>query len=324
VGAALAPNLEVLVGFRAAQGIGTACILPNVMALIAATFNPATRSRALGAWAAMNGAGQSVGPALEAVMAGWAGWRAAFWPIIPMLLIAGLGVWRLVPTDKAIGRRLEWRGASLLTLAALLILGGITAISPLGASSPVVISSTSAGLALSVIFLLHQWGRSDAFLPLWILRDPRYLKSCLTVMAQMFSFAATLVEIPLFLVIDLGITTVQAGVVVLSLPLTMLILAPVAGIVGERFGLWRTLRFGLLLLGGGQCALTLVIAQGSATRTGLISSLVLFGAGVALVQTLAATGATGSAAGKVGSALGLFNRVRLFWSERRLTDSMSA
>lgn len=307
---ALAPNLEMLVAFRAVQGLGTACLLPNVMSLIATTFAPASRSRALGAWAAVNGAGQSAGPALGAVLAGWAGWRAAFWPIVPVALLACVGVWRLVPADRPRPGRLEWHGALLLTTAAFLCLGAITAIPPLGLKSPVVLASGVVGTALLVAFLMHQHGRADAFLPLWILSEPRYVRSCVAVMAQMFCLGATLVGMPLYLVLELGTTTVVAGAVVLSLPITMLLLAPVAGLIEDRYGLWRTLRLGLLLLIAGQCALAGLLADRSPVSVGIVLSLVLLGGGVALVQTLAATGATGSSAGKVGAAIGLYNLLR--------------
>lgn len=310
VGAALAPDLETLVAFRALQGFGTACLLPNVMSLIASSFDPASRSRALGVWAAVNGAGQSAGPALGAVAAGWAGWRAIFWPIVPLALVAGWGVWRLVPKDHPRPGRLEWQGATLLTTSAFLCLAAITAVPPWGPTSLFVLTSGGVGSGLLVLFVVHQRGRTDAFLPLRTILQAPYVRSCVAVMAQMFCFGATLVAVPLYLVLELGTSTIAAGAVVLSLPLTMLFVAPGVGFLEGRFGLLRTLCAGLLALIVGQVVLAGLLAARSPVGVPLVLSLVLFGTGVALVQTLAATGATGSAAGRFGAAIGLFNLLR--------------
>ena len=57
---ALAPSLPVLLGARAAQGIGAALLLPNSLALLNAAFQGEKRGRAVGIWAA---AGAAAAPA---------------------------------------------------------------------------------------------------------------------------------------------------------------------------------------------------------------------------------------------------------------------
>jgi MFS family permease len=310
VGCAFAPNLAVLVGFRVVQGAATAAVLPGVMSLIASMFDVDSRGRALGWWAAVNGAGQAVGPALGGLLAGWVGWRTVFWPAVPLALLAwGMTLW-LVPRDERRPVPLEWRGAVLLTVSAGLFLGAASAVAPLGVSSPVVWGGALLGLLGAVGFVAVERGRRDAFLPPGLLLEPRYLRSSLGVVAQMFCLGATLLGLPLYLVSRHGVTTATAGLLVLALPLTMAVLAPLAGVATERLSPRGALRWGLAVLIVGQVALALLLGAGRSPDVWLVAVLVVVGAGVAFVQTPAATGATRSKAGRRGAGLGLFNLLR--------------
>ena len=64
----LAPNAEVLVAARAAQGVGAAAMVPQVLSLIQVLFRGAARSRAVGLHSLMLGAGVAVGQVLGGVL----------------------------------------------------------------------------------------------------------------------------------------------------------------------------------------------------------------------------------------------------------------
>jgi len=76
-GAALSPNLAVLVAFRAVQGVGGALVLPTVLALLTSAAGPARRGRAVSWWAAANGAGQAAGPTVGGLVTDALGARSS-------------------------------------------------------------------------------------------------------------------------------------------------------------------------------------------------------------------------------------------------------
>jgi MFS family permease len=310
VGAALSPNLGTLVAFRVMQGVATAAVLPGVMSLIAALVDPAKRGRAVGLWAAVNGAGQAVGPALGGLLSGWFGWRSIFYPMVPLALLSLVMTVLAVPKVAPRPVPLEWRGGLLLTLAATLLLGAASAVPSLGAGSPVVWTGGALGAAASLAFLLVERGRSGAFLRPGLLVEPTYLRAAVCVSAQMFCLGATLLGVPLYLVREGHMPTVSAGLVVLTMPLTMAVLAPVAGVATERHSPRVALRWGLGVLVLGELALTFLLGQGHRDEALLVLTLVVVGAGVAFVQTPAATAVTHSRAGQAGPGLGLFNLLR--------------
>ncbi|WP_314175371.1 MFS transporter [Streptomyces winkii] len=308
-GAAFAGSLPVLVAFRLVQGVSAAPVLPAVMVLVVRAMGSERRGRALGLWAAANGAGQTLGPVTGGLLAEWAGWRAVFWPIVPLSLLAVLAGVRLLPRERGGAARLEWRGAALLTCGAGLLLGALSSIPALGAGSPVVWVAAAAGLGTLAAFVRVEIRRRDAFLPPRDLLDGRYLRSAFAVAVQMFALGATLLAAPLYLVRMCGLSTGSAGLMVLALPLAMALLAPVAGIGSERLGGRPVMLGGLLALMAGQLGLAVAVGAGRGPGA-VLGALLVVGCGVACVQTPAATGASRSRGGASGAGLGLFNLVR--------------
>ncbi|WP_255954710.1 MFS transporter [Streptomyces odontomachi] len=333
VGAATAHGLGQLVAFRMLQGLAAAPVTPVVMVLVVQVLGPQRRGRAMSLWAAANGAGQALGPTTGGLLAAALGWRAVFWQIVPLSLLVLAGS-RLLPADRTSGRatdgatdrttgrtpgqavdparglpRLDWRGALLLTVGAALLMAATSAVPTLGVGSPAVWVGAALGVAGLVAFVAVERGRADAFLHPRQLVEVRYVRSSFGVFAQMFVLGATLLAVPVYLVRTHGMSTGGTGLAMLALPLTMAVLAPVAGRTTERFGGRTVMRCGLLALLSG----TGLLAAMTGVRGGLpplVGALLLTGVGIAFVQTPAATGASRSTAGRTGAGLGVFNLIR--------------
>ncbi|MFD8595181.1 MFS transporter [Kitasatospora sp. NPDC059646] len=91
--AALSTDLALLVASRALAGLAAAAAGPAIWAHIAETAPDAVRGRALGLGMALFSTGQVIGVPLGGLLAGAAGWRAAFWALaagtaaaVPLLL----------------------------------------------------------------------------------------------------------------------------------------------------------------------------------------------------------------------------------------------
>jgi MFS family permease len=62
-----APNVNLLIGARAIQGIGAALLIPCSLAIIGASFPEAERGRAIGTWAGFSAIAAAIGP----LLGGW-------------------------------------------------------------------------------------------------------------------------------------------------------------------------------------------------------------------------------------------------------------
>jgi EmrB/QacA subfamily drug resistance transporter len=306
-GAAIAPNLATLVGFRAVQGVAGALVLPSVLALLTSAAGPARRGRAVSWWAAANGAGQAAGPTVGGLVADTLGWRAVFVVIIPFALVGFAGGLRWVPPTSPRPARLDWAGALTLTTGMGLLLVAASAVPALGAGSPVVWACAAAGVLGLSAFVLVERRQPDPFIPPSLLVEPRFARSSVAALCQMFCLTATLVTVPLYLTSQAGASAAVAGLVVVTLPLAMTLLAPLAGLATERWSPRRALRLGLLALGLAELGLAVLIADGHAVGLPLVGAVTAIGVGIAFTQTPATAGAARNAA---GAGLGLFNMLR--------------
>lgn len=309
IGAALAPSLAALVGFRVLQGIGGAAIVPCVMGLITDLYGEQQRSRALGLWAAANGLGQTIGPPLGGVLASWLSWRWVFFPAVPLGAAAVIGALRFVPVSRPRVMHLEWVGAVLLTVGVGLVVSAVTVIADFGASSVLVLVLGGGGIIGLAGFVAATKSAKAPFIDPQLWREPSFVRSILAVGAQMVCLGATLFAVPLYLTRSGHRSTAVVGVVVFALPATMTALAPVSGIVAARLGARRVLRGGMGVLIVAEAIFAALVGPRVDIAL-VVAALVVCGVGVAFVQTPAATGATRSAAGRVGTGLGLFNLVR--------------
>jgi EmrB/QacA subfamily drug resistance transporter len=309
LGAALAPSLPVLVMWRSFGGVAAAAFAPAVMGLIAWLFGPARRARAVGAWAAVNGIGQAMGPSLGGVVSDLMGWRWVFVPLIPAALIGYFATMKFIPRYPAKKMQLDWVGAITLTSGAGSIVLGISLASQGSRNAWLSGILVVAGIALVSVFVAWCLRTKDPFVPIDLVLESRFLRSALAAFAQMFALGATLLALPLYLTSG-GSSTTSAGLVLFVLPLSMTVSAPVVGRYVDRLGGRMTMRCGLSILIVGLCVLATILQLDVRNMWSLSGVLIVVGVGVAMVQTPAAAGSTRSPAGAVGTGLGLFNLIR--------------
>jgi MFS family permease len=83
---AVAPTIGALVAARALQGVFGALLTPAGLAVIAATFPPAERGRAVGLWTAWGGIGIVAGPLIGGQLVDSVSWRWIFAINVPLVL----------------------------------------------------------------------------------------------------------------------------------------------------------------------------------------------------------------------------------------------
>src|SRR6266446_6976055 len=74
----IAPDAPFLIAARAVQGVGAALLTPGSLAIIEASFAPADRGKAIGAWSGLGGVGSAIGPFLGGWLIQAVSWRLIF------------------------------------------------------------------------------------------------------------------------------------------------------------------------------------------------------------------------------------------------------
>jgi MFS family permease len=151
--AALATNIETMVGARAVQGIGGGA-MPLAFGLARDHFAPRSVASRVGVLAAMGGVGLAAGLVLAGPVVEHLGYRWLF--LLPMLVAVAVAVavWVLVPRSAGLGDpRLPWGPAVLLSAALVCLLLGVSEGPHRGWLSAPIMSLLAAALVLAAAWI---------------------------------------------------------------------------------------------------------------------------------------------------------------------------
>lgn len=106
---AVVDDFGLLVFTRVVQGVGAGLVSPAALAAAVSGFPAERRGSALGIWGASAGVANLVGPLLGGLLTVGFGWRADWWALVPLAVLAGWGIERQVPrslrSERATGRQ---------------------------------------------------------------------------------------------------------------------------------------------------------------------------------------------------------------------------
>lgn len=156
----LAPNPAVLTGGRVLQGAAAALMVPQVMAIIHATFPPGERPKAFAIFGAITGLAAVIGPIVGGLLIGWdpfgAGWRALFLINVPVGVVSLIAGQRVIRESRASQRlRLDLTGVALSTLGLLLLVYPLVQGHDLGWPGWTY-ASMAAGAVVLAVLVRHQ------------------------------------------------------------------------------------------------------------------------------------------------------------------------
>jgi EmrB/QacA subfamily drug resistance transporter len=308
LGAALAPNLNLLIVARAVQGVGAALCGPSALALLTEIFpaGPA-RNRAFGVYAAVGAASGSAGFVLGGALTEYLGWRSVFLVAVAFGVIVLAGVKSALPAGVRHPQSLDLPGAAAVTAGMMLAVFGASDGSSSGWVRPAPVASLVAAVVLLVAFLLRESRVAQPLLPLSIFRAVPVRAGALAAFLQMTTAVGLQFFAPLYLQGILGYSPLRSGLAVLPLSLSAFGAARfAAGRLMSRYGQRPVLVAGLLLIGGG-VALWADTGIGSSFWTQMMPGLIVMGVGIGItVPTMTASALTGVSQQRHGVA-GAFN-----------------
>ena len=152
VGAAIcasAPSMPVVVAGRALQGLGGGTLIASAHSMVRELFPEALWQRMLTTISCAWAIPALGGPVVGGVLAGLGHWRAAFWAMAPIAVIAGALTWRILPGSEprdTTSTRVPL-GRLALICASVLCIGSI-ANTPAAAARAALVVGAVAAVAL--------------------------------------------------------------------------------------------------------------------------------------------------------------------------------
>ncbi len=268
----------MLVLMRALQGVGAAFIAPAVLSLITTGTPPGpARNKALGWFSAATASGFATGVLLGGVLTQLGGWRAVFFVNVPLVAIALVAAFRLIPVDVRPARehRYDVLGAVLSTLG---VSGVIYGLSSLAGDRTIAAWAIGIGVVALVGFV---WGESradDPLVPLSIFRIRSVSIANLAALLVPGVMGAVALMLSLFLQRVQGRDALETGLIFLTLGVAVIIAGPVAAAMVTKVGPKTVFTAGAALVTVGVFVLSRIHAD-SAYVTILLPGLVLTGMG---------------------------------------------
>jgi EmrB/QacA subfamily drug resistance transporter len=221
-GAALANSTGLLIAMRAVQGLGAALVLPATLSIIVSVFPRQERAKAIVVWTAVGGLGIALGPVAGGSLIESAGWSAAFWLFIP-LVVAALAGMAIVPESRDSRRvGLDVPGAVLGTAGLTTLVYGIIRAGEVGWGTGLVLGSFAAAAVLLVAFAVVEARAGAPMLPLQFLRERDLVGAVLVIGILLFAMFVTFFFLTQYFQIVQGRSALEAG---------LLLVAPAAGMI---------------------------------------------------------------------------------------------
>jgi len=307
-----APNRATLIDARAVQGLAGALMAASSLAIITASFTGPKLHRAIGIWAAMNGAGGAAGVLFGGIITQELSWRWVLLINPPFAAAAAIVAYRVVIERRRVRAQesFDLAGALLLTIGQMVLVYGVVEAGLAGWHAFAALGPIILGIVLLAVFgVVETRVASSPLIPFKELTQSLRAANTIVLVFSASLFPMWFVS-SLYLQQVLGLSPLDTGLVFLPMTLMIMLVASRAGRLVSHFGVRPVLAGGLTMMTVGFVLLARIAPSGSAVIYIMIPGL-LVAAGIAMSivpSTIAAT--QGAKEGQAGLASGLVNTSR--------------
>jgi DHA2 family multidrug resistance protein-like MFS transporter len=249
-GCALSGSLTSLAVARVIQGFGAAGIMSVNTALVRMIYPPEHLGRGVSINASVVAVSAVIGPTVASGVLAIAPWPWLFAINVPIGIAALLVGRKALPRTP--GHRRPYDYLSAVMNAAVFGLA-ITAIDGLGHGEhrPYVIAEFVLAGVIGYFFVRRQLTQTAPLLPVDLLRIPIFALSIVTSFCSFTAQMLTFVSLPFLLQNTLGMTQVETGFLMTPWPMVIVFIAPLAGMLSDRYSAGVLGGIGLALLSAG-------------------------------------------------------------------------
>ncbi len=281
----LSQNLAFLIAAKILQGIASAGVQANSMALITEVFPSNERGKAMGLYMTIIGTGAISGPILGGLIVSNFGWRWVFFAGIPVGILAMISAALVLKGQteqrgSGSGRSsFDWMGAALSSAALVAFLLAMTNAWKLGWTSPPIVAGFAASIVLIAAFIIWEMRVSDPMLDLSLFRSKVFSLAISARFASFMGGSAIFFLMPFYLIQGLGYEASRAALLMIPGSLCLAIVAPLAGRLSDRFGTRWLAAAGMVFSAAGMFNLSLLGTDSPAWQ--IIMGIFLSGLGMA-------------------------------------------
>ena len=275
---ALAPSSAALIMLRAIQGIGSAMVFGTGIAIITSVYPPKERGKAIGIVVTSVYIGLSLAPFLGGILTQYLGWRSIFYATVPFELLVIWIIWRYIKEEwaDARGEKFDLTGSIIYLLSMSALMFGFSRLPETSAIILVV-----AGLfGLLGFGVLEMKVKSPVFNLRLFTSNRLFAFSNLAALINYATTSAITFLLSLYLQYILGLSPRDAGMILITQPIMMAIVASISGKLSDRYDPRILASAGMGIIAGGLVMLTFLTEHSSIRYLLAILAVVGFGFGM--------------------------------------------
>jgi EmrB/QacA subfamily drug resistance transporter len=233
---ALSNGSDMLIVGRAVQGLGGALVTPLTLTILASETPPEKRGAILGAWGGIAGLAVAIGPVVGGAIVSGISWQWIFWINVPIALVALPLAWIHLRESHGPFGKLDLPGLALSGVGLFCVVFGVVRSNTLGWGDTQVLGLIVAGIVLIAIFCWWETRSATPMLPMRFFRNRAFAAGNGASFAMYFGMFGSIFLLTQYLQTVLGYSPIAAGVRMLAWTGVTMFVAPVAGMLSDRYG----------------------------------------------------------------------------------------
>jgi EmrB/QacA subfamily drug resistance transporter len=286
----LANGPGMLIGSRVVQGVGAALMNPATLSIIVATFPARQRGTAIGIWAGVSALALAIGPLVGGIITERINWSWVFFINIPVGVLGVVAAFLFIDEsrDTSQEQRPDIPGLVTSTLGLFALTYALIEANEYGwTSSRILVSFAIAAVSLVAFVVLERRQRLP-MLDLSLFRNRGFSGANAVMLLIGLAMFGVFFYVSLYVQQVLGYSAIQAGATFLPWTILIILLAPQAGRLSDKYGPRPFVCGGMVVLTG---ALILFARMGTEENFwDLLPAMLLGGIGMsgAMAPTTAA------------------------------------
>ena len=279
-------EMWMLLAFRFLQGVGASMIFSTNLAILMAAFDADKRGRVLGYATCATYAGLSMGPVLGGILNEYFGWRAVFLVTAAVSTAAFFTAAFKIPGKSKTERQqsalkdFDLGGSILFVLSVSLFMYGLSSIKSREAAPWIL----AAGVLGFLVFIRTERKAENPVVNVKLFSEnlPYMLNNLAALLNYGATFAITYL-LSVYLQVIKGMSSQNAGIVLIASAVTMALFSPIFGRLSDRRSPFLLSAFGM-----GICAAALgmfAFLQQEASLYFILTALVLSGLGFSMFSS---------------------------------------
>ncbi len=281
----LSASMMQLIIFRAVQGLGASMIISNTTAIVTNAFPSDQRGSSLGIIGAVVSVGLMTGPFLGGIIVHYFGWHYIFLVNLP---IGALGIFmaiKFLPSKEqgAPKKLFHFLDALLWIIIIFCLVGIFRVLSEPNLNIAYLLTVIALFIFFIAVFFIRQLKEEIPLFNPSFFRNNIFLYSLCSGFFVFVSMTGISFMLPFFFERSLGLSTFNTGNILVALPASTALMAPIAGYLSDKLGQRLISTIGLATSSIG-IALMFFVHQG-ASILHIIINLAIFGFGIGMFSS---------------------------------------